>query len=98
MRKNQEGSTLVEVLVSFSILMLCMAMMWQSVVFSGKLSQKAEEIWKKTEAASNAYYTGQDGMHQTVRVNMFGEDMGEADLGVTKTDQPADRQIYYIND
>ena len=45
---------MVEVLVSFSILMLCMAMMWQSVVFSGNLSQKAEEIWKKTEAASNA--------------------------------------------
>ncbi|WP_343246439.1 prepilin-type N-terminal cleavage/methylation domain-containing protein [Diplocloster hominis] len=98
MRKNQEGSTLVEVLVSFSILMLCMAMMWQSVVFSGNLSQKAEEIWKKTEAASNAYYTGQDGDHQRIHVSMFGEDMGEADMGVTKTDQPADRQIYYIND
>ena len=89
---------MVEVLVSFSILMLCMAMMWQSVVFSGNLSQKAEEIWKKTEAASNAYYTGQDGDHHRVHVSMFGEDMGEADMGVTKTDRPADRQIYYIND
>lgn len=104
--KDQKGSSLVSVIVSFAVLMIVLLLLQVSITASGRYAARADEIWEQAVQAENNYvngireeYSGQ-GYFRTVTLKMQSED-GEENWGtiyIDKTKKDPDGQelqFYY---
>lgn len=58
--KNQKGTSLVSVIVSFAVLMIVMLLLQVSITASGRYAARAEEIWEAAAEAENRYINSDD--------------------------------------
>lgn len=105
--KNQRGSSLVSVVVSFAVLMIVLLLLQVSITASGRYAARAEEIWKQAVQAENNYvngvkqtYTDKGHFAQVglVMVSDSGEESwGNIFIDVTKKDPDGQTtQFYYV--
>lgn len=57
--KKQKGMTLVETIVSFSVLLIAIAMFYGSITLSNKIISTQNEKISDYETAVNSYYLGE---------------------------------------
>lgn len=58
--KNQKGTSLVSVIVSFAVLMIVMLLLQVSITASGRYAARAEELWSEAAAAERRYINSDD--------------------------------------
>lgn len=53
--KNQKGTSLVSVIVSFAVMMIVLLLLQVSITASGRYTAEADELWKRAASAENKY-------------------------------------------
>lgn len=53
--KNQRGTSLVSVIVSFAVMMIVLLLLQISITASGRYAARADERWKQAVEAENKY-------------------------------------------
>lgn len=107
--KDQRGTSLVSVIVSFAVMMIVLLLLQVSITASGRYAARADELWKQAAEAENRYVNDLNGatveqapdhMIGLVMVSETGEEegWGHMDKWQTKTDagDPDGFRIYYI--
>lgn len=100
--KDQKGSSLVSVIVSFAVLMIVLLLLQVSITASGRYAARADEIWEQAVQAENNYVNGirEESHFRMVVLKMQSED-GEENWGtiyIDKTKKDPDGQelqFYY---
>lgn len=103
--KDQKGSSLVSVIVSFAVLMIVLLLLQVSITASGRYAARANEIWKQAVQAENNYVNGvreeyPDRAHyRQVGLTMVSdsgeESWGNIYIDVTKKDPDGQTLQYY---
>lgn len=57
---NQKGTTLVEVLVAFTVLLIILMVFYQAVIASGNLLKKADQIESGIEKDDESFYENKE--------------------------------------
>lgn len=60
MLKEKKGMTMVEIIVTFAILLIGLSMLYKTTVFSLQQIQKADRIQTEVDELMNGYYLNQD--------------------------------------
>lgn len=100
MMKNQKGTSLVSVIVSFAVLMIVVLLLQVSISASGRYTVKADEIWKQVTEAENKYTNGDTAdpgvviNHLMMKNGSVSVDWGE--IAVKKTDTAY--EMYYAEE
>lgn len=53
--KDQKGTSLVSVIVSFAVMMIVLLLLQVSITASGRYADRADELWKEAAEAENKY-------------------------------------------
>lgn len=82
---NKDGSSIVSVIVSFSILMIGLAMFTSVVYASGNIIRKNETFRHESEAAIEAYYEDNDASGELIsgQLRLVPEDQPANGITVT---------------
>lgn len=98
MMRNQKGTSLVSVIVSFAVLMVVLLLLQISITASGRYAARADEVWQKAVDAENKYVNG-DGSKKADMGLTMKSDKGNTEfwgsMEIWKTDD-GEADIYYI--
>lgn len=53
--KNQRGTSLVSVIVSFAVMMIVLLLLQVSITAGGRYAARAKEVWRQAAEAENKY-------------------------------------------
>lgn len=101
--KDQRGTSLVSVIVSFAVLMIVLLLLQVSITASGRYAARADELWKEAVSAENKYVNdgGKRATSFMIGLNMIPaaggskEAWGEMEKWQT-SDDPDEFKIYYL--
>ncbi|MBD5551834.1 MAG: hypothetical protein HDQ96_11785 [Lachnospiraceae bacterium] len=100
--KNQKGTSLVSVIVSFAVLMVVMLLLQVSITASGRYAAEADKVWKQVTAAENHYTNGEGtslsgGTGVSIEMQLGGttEDWGTLTIKETDTSD-TEYKMYYV--
>lgn len=98
--KDQRGTSLVSVIVSFAVLMIVVLLLQVSISASGRYAARANEVWKQVTTAENYYTNGEAVELPAVTIKMqtgagTSEEWGTLKIMETKTTD-TDYIIYYV--
>lgn len=102
--KNQKGTSLVSVIVSFAVLMIVLLLLQVSITASGRYAARAREVWEEAVTAENRYVNGNidDGSKMDVSLEMqsvggeITEAWGRMEMVQTATDAEQELKLYYV--
>ena len=100
--KNQKGTSLVSVIVSFAVLMVVMLLLQVSITASGRYAAEADKVWKRAAEAENQYTNGggtslSGGTGVSIKMRLGErepEDWGTITIKETNTD--TEYKMYYV--
>lgn len=101
MMKDQKGTSLVSVIVSFAMLMVVMLLLQVSISASGRYAAEADKVWKQAVTAENHYTNGEANplSDKTAQVKMESggvwEDWGTFTIKETDTSD-TEYKMYYV--
>lgn len=109
--KNQRGTSLVSVIVSFAVMMIVLLLLQVSITASGRYTARADELWRQASTAENKYVNdipssegGEVEKAGNIDIVMESGTGGGADREVwgtvekwqTTSDDPDGFKIYYL--
>lgn len=105
--KNQKGTSLVSVIVSFAVLMIVLLLLQVSITASGRYAARAKDIWEEVVTAENRYVNGDCSIAPTdiIKVGLVMEFVGESgkteqwgrmEMVQTRTDADQSQKLYYV--
>lgn len=101
MMKDQKGTSLVSVIVSFAMLMVVMLLLQVSLSASRRYAAEADKVWKQVTTAENHYTNGEANPHsdKTAQIKMENggvwEDWGTLTIKETDTSD-TECKMYYV--
>lgn len=110
--KDQRGTSLVSVIVSFAVMMIVLLLLQVSITASGRYAARADELWKEAAEAENKYVNDPDptkvekAAFNMSALEMIPETGGEAnkeswghmEKWQTKSDDTNGFKIYYLKE
>ena len=96
--KNQKGTSLVSVIVSFAVLMIVLLLLQISITASGRYTARADDVWQKAAEAENHYVNDEGSKVTNVALVMKLDKGGTEPWGnmeIWKTDD-GKASIYYV--
>lgn len=99
MMKDQKGTSLVSVIVSFAMLMIVMLLLQVSISASGRYAAEADKVWGQAVTAENQYTNGEGNLvAPDVEFKMKsaegGEEWGKFTLTIKETN--TEYNMYYV--
>lgn len=101
--KDQKGTSLVSVIVSFAVLMIVVLLLQVSISASGRYAARANEVWDQVTKAENHYTNEETGASfDNIEIKMqTGEVWGTLNIRATRTTDESgavdtDYIIYYV--
>lgn len=100
--KDQKGTSLVSVIVSFMVLMIVLLLLQVSITASGRYAARADEIWKQAAEAerhyiNDKYGSGEINLSLKMKPGTGDEERwGNIYIRVTDADAGDTVRIYYI--
>lgn len=108
--KDQRGTSLVSVIVSFAVMMIVLLLLQVSITASGRYAARADELWKQAAEAENKYvndipsFEAGGGVEEVIDISLVmipeaggaHEEWGTMEKWQTTSDGPDGFKIYYL--
>lgn len=76
--EDTQGTTMVEVMVAFTVLVLVMGIFSQALTLAGRMMNRADDTMDKSHELVKEYYMGELSEHSDTKTLEFKTDNGES--------------------